>query len=167
MTSSGPNCDFEAFKNKGNEHFKSKNYPKALLLYTDAIAAKGDEAIAYSNRAICLIHLKRYYEAIEDCDKALIIDKNFIKAYYRRALAQRELFRFKKALNDYEKVLELDPSFVIAKEEISKLKKLLATDPRIDVTCYPKPDRFKSTTEIQEFELRNQYMGSKKFSINK
>lgn len=161
-----PKCDYETLKNKGNASFKAKDYVKALSFYTDAIVVKDDDAIAYSNRAICHINLKRYHEAIEDCNKALTLNDNLIKAYYRRALAQRELFRFQGALNDFEKVLNLDPSFLFAKQEIIKLKNILDSDPRLDVKCYEKPDRFKSTKPMQEFELKNQYTGSVRYDAS-
>jgi len=32
-----------------------------------------------------------FNEAIEDCDKALLINKEWVKAYIRKALATREL----------------------------------------------------------------------------
>lgn len=157
--------DHETLRSKGNESFKQKDFTKALSFYTDAIAARRDDTIAYLNRAICYINLKRYYEAIEDCNTALALDDTLIKAYYRRALAQKELFRFRLALDDYEKVFDLDPDFALAKEEITKLNKILNSDPRIDIKCYHKPTRFKSTREMQEFDLKNQYIGAKIFII--
>lgn len=41
--------------------------------------------------ALCFLSVKRYQEAVRDCDEALMIDSCNIKALYRRAQAHKEL----------------------------------------------------------------------------
>lgn len=41
--------------------------------------------------ALCFLSVKRYREAVRDCDEALVIDSRNIKALYRRAQAHKEL----------------------------------------------------------------------------
>lgn len=165
MISIKSTCDYETFKSKGNEYFKAKDYPRAISSYSEAISVKPHEAIAYSNRAICYLNLRRYYEAIEDCDRALTLDGTLVKAYYRRAIARKELYRYGDSLKDYEKVLTLNPGFAVAKEEIMKLRKILSSDPRLDIKCSEKPERFRCAKPLQTFELRNQYFGSRAYNI--
>ena len=58
-------------KVKGNEQFFLKNYEKALEFYTEAINVLRDNTVIYTNRAQCYIMMKRYEEAIEDCNWAM------------------------------------------------------------------------------------------------
>lgn len=76
-----------------------------MQYYTEAISKKEHE-IYYSNRksaspsladihtvgAQVYIDLKRFEEAIEDCDKAIAANKVWLKAYIRKAIAHRESF---------------------------------------------------------------------------
>lgn len=156
--------DYEVLKNKGNDKFKAKNYIEALSYYTEAIECKDDEAIAYSNRALCLIYLKRYFEAKTDCDRAIEINPLFTKAYYRRATAERELFRLQDAIQDLTKVLELDSSFTLATKEIESIQELLEKDTRLDLKPQEKPEILRSRLSIRSFELRNQYTGTLQYT---
>lgn len=163
MTPQNNSDDYEALKNEGNDLFKAKKFDEAIVRYTRAIEAKGDEAIPYSNRAICFTNLGQYFEAIEDCDRAIEVDPTFVKAYYRRALAKKELFRYDKACEDFEKVLSFDSSLTQAKKELQNLQKLIKENTRIDLKLYDKPERLRSGLPLKSFELRNQYSGEKKY----
>lgn len=163
MAPSEETSDYEALKNKGNDLFKAKKFKEAIEYYTKAIKVKEDEAILYSNRAICYLNLNKYFDAKEDCDLAIKIDPTLIKAHYRRGLAHKELFCHSKACDDFEKVLSLDTSSTQANKEIQSLQKLLEDDPRLDLKLYDKPERLRSKVSIKKFDLRNQYMGEKSY----
>jgi len=51
-----------------------------------------------SKGAQVYIDLKRFEEAIEDCDKAIAVNKDWLKAYVRKAIAHREQFTDPKAI---------------------------------------------------------------------
>jgi len=155
---------YETLKNRGNDCFKAKEYEKALSYYSDAIAAKGNEAAAYSNRALCYINLNRFYEAKEDCDRAINLDPSFVKAYYRRAVALKNLLRIKQAIADYRTVCSLDPSFLVAQKEVENLQKLIEDDVRLELTYFDKPEAYRSKNPIKTFELNRQYTGTKNYN---
>lgn len=151
---------YEDLKEKGNEAFRSKKYDKAIDFYTQAIQAKNDEPAAYSNRAMCHIHLGNFYEAKEDCDRAIKYDPKFVKAYYRRATALSRLFRYRLAKRDFRIVLDLDPSNSSAKKEIDNIDNLIDSDARVDLKAYSKPEYCQSNKPVREIELRNRYSGT-------
>lgn len=99
----------DSFKTQGNEYSKAGNYEKAVSLYTDAIKLYDKEPIYFSNRSLCFIKLEKFDEAIADCDKAVELDANCVKAFYRRMQANECLGLAKRALEDCQKVLDIDP----------------------------------------------------------
>jgi len=65
-------------------------------------------SVLYSNRALTLMHLKKYEEAILDCDKSIECDESYFKSYLRRAKIREELEDFDAAIFDYKKVMDID-----------------------------------------------------------
>lgn len=53
-----------------------------------------------------MAYLKKelYGLALDDAEKSLKLDPNYVKAYYRRASANMALGKFKLALKDYDMV---------------------------------------------------------------
>ena len=75
-------------KADGNKAMGAQNYDEALKKYTEAIElAEKPNHIYYSNRAAVYLQQMKYDECIEDCDKAIEIDKVFYKSHYRKAKA--------------------------------------------------------------------------------
>ena len=56
-------------------------------MYELAIGLNPNNAIYYANKAAAFINLKRYNEAIDDCDMSIAIDSSYGKAHYRRGQA--------------------------------------------------------------------------------
>ncbi|KAI9487968.1 hypothetical protein BDB00DRAFT_773427 [Zychaea mexicana] len=102
----------DAQKEKGNAAFKANNLQEAYDAYTAALEIddKNDvlNAKLYSNRAAVLQKLKKFQEALEDCDKALKLDPDFTKVYSRRAACYMELEEYEEAVKDYRHLTELD-----------------------------------------------------------
>lgn len=155
--------DFLQLKTKGNDEFKNKRYDDAISYYSKAISLKED-AIVYSNRSQCYINQNRFFDALRDCDTSLKLDPEYTKAYYRRAIVYKNLSRFELALEEFRKVTILDPTFTKCKTDMDYIKKLLVTDSRLDLKSIEKPDKFKSNLELKNFELNNQYFGSKQYT---
>ena len=79
----------DAEKELGNKAFSDGRYTEALEHYSKAIemSTESPNHVYYSNRAQVYIVLTKYQNAIEDCDKSLQIDANFIKSFYRKTTA--------------------------------------------------------------------------------
>ena len=72
----------DALKEAGNKAFMAKNFKEAINNYTLAIEIQPNH-IYYSNRANAYLELNQFDECIEDCIKAIELDKTFSKSYYR------------------------------------------------------------------------------------
>lgn len=156
-------ANYELLKNRGNDSFKAKNYEIAIKHYSDAIEIRNDEPAAYSNRAQCYIYLKRFFEALTDCDKALDLNPRYTKALYRRAVTLKQLYRYEGAVDNFKKVLELDPNFQPARDDVKKLESAIQNDTKIELNLCDKPETYRSKKELKIFELNNHYSGSRKY----
>jgi import receptor subunit TOM70 len=87
-------------KAAGNKQFGSKDYNKAIDLYTKAIELRQDP-IYYSNRAACHQALGEWEKVIEDTTAAISLDSMYVKALNRRANAYEQVEKYRDALLDY------------------------------------------------------------------
>lgn len=87
-------------KEEGNEKFRRSDYNEAIRCYSKGIEFK-PHAVLYCNRAACQANLRNYNETIEDCNLALALNKQYLKAYLRRGQAYEKLSRQREALDDY------------------------------------------------------------------
>ncbi|KAI8009544.1 RNA polymerase II-associated protein 3 [Camellia lanceoleosa] len=58
-------------------------------------------AVAYANRAMAYLKMRRFQEAEDDCTEALNLDDRYIKAYSRRSTARKELGKLKESIEAY------------------------------------------------------------------
>ena len=86
-----PEENAERLKKLGNDAFAAQLYPKAIQFYSEALGKTlgfniifldfvKNEAIL-TNRAASYIQIKKYKEALFDCEQALIVNKSFVKAH--------------------------------------------------------------------------------------
>ncbi|EFA85645.1 DNAJ heat shock N-terminal domain-containing protein [Heterostelium album PN500] len=105
--------DHEALKVKGNDAFKQQNYHAAIQYFTEAIeASNGTIAVYYGNRAAAQLAIgskSSLAEAIKDSEKAVELDKNFIKGYTRASKAFVQLGKFDQAQTVIVSGLIVDP----------------------------------------------------------
>lgn len=93
------------YKDQGNECLKANKYDEAIECYTKAIELDGTNAVFYSNRAQVHIKLENYGLAIADCDQALKVDPNMMKAYYRKGVSLMAILNYKEAQQNFKKIL--------------------------------------------------------------
>ncbi|KAJ3875944.1 ADP/ATP carrier receptor [Lentinula edodes] len=92
------------FKAQGNDAYKSRDFATAAKLYSRAIETTPKaEPVFYSNRAACYMNMAppKYELVIQDCDEAIKLDPNYVKALNRRAMAFEALEQYSEALRDF------------------------------------------------------------------
>ncbi|GEQ72314.1 hypothetical protein JCM33374_g6001 [Metschnikowia sp. JCM 33374] len=99
-----------ALKDQGNAFLKEQKYQEAIDAYTKAIELDGSNPIFYSNRAQVHIKMESYGSAIADCDAALGVDPNFVKAYYRKGVSLMALLNYKEAQTNFKHILKKVPN---------------------------------------------------------
>ena len=62
---------YEEKKKEGNSYFQKNDYKNAIASYNDCILINPEEPVAYSNKAMSLIKLGEYEQAIRVCNVAL------------------------------------------------------------------------------------------------
>ena len=67
------------WKAKGNEHYKIKEYIKAIECYTKAVDGAPDEPMFLNNRASARVMMLDYKGALEDSTKAMTLLPNTVK----------------------------------------------------------------------------------------
>ncbi|KAJ3694270.1 hypothetical protein LUZ60_009750 [Juncus effusus] len=77
--------DLEEVKRIGNELYKRGQFLEALKVYDRAVSMQPDNAVCRSNKAAALIGLKRYGEAVKECEEAVRLDPAFGRAHQRLA----------------------------------------------------------------------------------
>ncbi|GAW10218.1 adp atp carrier receptor [Lentinula edodes] len=92
------------FKAQGNDAYKSRDFATAAKLYSRAIETTPKaEPVFYSNRAACYMNMAppKYELVVQDCDEAIKLDPNYVKALNRRAMAFEALEQYSEALRDF------------------------------------------------------------------
>lgn len=97
-------------KDEGNSNLKNQKYDAAIECYTKAIEKDDTNPIFYSNRAQVHIKLENYGSAIVDCDEALKLDPNMVKALYRKGVSFMALLKYKEAQQIFKTILTKMPN---------------------------------------------------------
>ncbi|CAN6673819.1 hypothetical protein TRVA0_049S00760 [Trichomonascus vanleenenianus] len=115
------------FKEKGNDAFRQQKYEKAIEYYTESL--KYDVIVAcYSNRAVCYNKLKKWNDAVHDCDLTLEnvnidipAEKRLLaKTYYRRGVAYKGLGELQRAVDSFESAVEYAADGSTEEKELKK-----------------------------------------------
>ncbi len=68
-------------KTQGNKAFTTKDYERAIELFTKAIELDPTNHVLYSNRSASYASLKQYDKALEDADKTIELKGGWAKVY--------------------------------------------------------------------------------------
>ncbi|KAG8172985.1 hypothetical protein JTE90_023256 [Oedothorax gibbosus] len=80
-------------KNSGNESFEKGDFKEAITFYTKAMNTcpliyQSDRSILYTNRAASWISIDKKEEAILDCNKAIELNPEYLKAILEEKQAE-------------------------------------------------------------------------------
>ncbi|XP_057956318.1 inactive TPR repeat-containing thioredoxin TTL3-like [Malania oleifera] len=87
---------------RGNDLFSSGRFAEACSAYGEGLIYDSSSYVLYCNRAVCWSKLGLWEQSVEDCNQALKIQPNYIKALLRRAVSNGKLERWAEAVRDYE-----------------------------------------------------------------
>ena len=122
-------------KIKGNELMKTKEYDEAIKHYTKSITLDEFEPTTFANRALAYIKNTEYGRGLDDCNRAIDLKNDYIKAYYRRGICYTGLKKFQEGMQDFLFVLNDNPQ---NSELLSKIKDLNEKWKNFDIDGYQK-----------------------------
>lgn len=96
-------------KDKGNDHFKRREFDDALDCYTEAATLTKYDASIWLNRSLANRMLENFDDAALDAEIAMEIEPSNPKAAYNRALALRAKGNFDAAKEAIDKGLKKNP----------------------------------------------------------
>lgn len=70
---------------RGNDLFKSERFTEACSAYGEGLRLDPSNSVLYCNRAACWFKLGQWERSVDDCNQALRIQPNYLKALLRRA----------------------------------------------------------------------------------
>ncbi len=76
---------------------------------------------AWTNRGICLLHLKKHSEAINSFNEALRHNANYKEAWFHKAVCLKELGDATGAMRCCKRAIELDPAYSEAREYLQSI----------------------------------------------
>ena len=107
-------------KEKGNASFAKKRYEEAHSFYSEAIELNIGSRPLWTNRAACRHTMKKYEDAISDCNNALSIDSKCTRSIIQKGNSLLSLSRFDEAKECYESLRTLGES-TLADTHLKKL----------------------------------------------
>ncbi len=99
---------FVYFKENGNRLVKEGKLMAAIKCYNACQELCPENATIYNNKAFCALKMNRPQEVLANCEKALELEPNNIKALYRQGMAWKALKEFEKAVKNFEKILSIE-----------------------------------------------------------
>jgi DnaJ family protein C protein 7 len=144
----------EKAKARGNELFAEGKNAEAVQAYTEALELDplnvGYNAILYSNRSAAYVKLRKFADAVSDCNKCLSAKPDFLKARIRRASCYVELKMFDEAIRDYNDLLKEDQQNPEYRAGLAKAKLELKKSKRKDYYAILGVPQNALSTEIKK-----------------
>jgi len=130
----------ERKKAEGNEAYRNRNYAEACQLYSRAIELMPENACYYSNRSACHMMQGHYRPALEDAQRAVSLDPDFVKGWIRLAKCHVAL-----------------GAAGLANSVIGKALKLAPNDPSLQQELHQAVALSTALENAQDAALRNEY----------
>ena len=110
----------KALKDQGNQFFMDKKYTEAEQCYSMALELHPGCRMLWTNRAKCRNTMRKFGEAISDCDSALTIDPNCSKSIIEKGNAYLNSGNYDQARACFESLQQLGEES-LAETHIKKL----------------------------------------------
>jgi mitochondrial import receptor subunit TOM70 len=141
----------QKLKAAGNKAYGSKDYNKAIELYSQAILCKPDP-IFYSNRAACYNALSNWEKVVEDTTAAVNLDPLYVKALNRRANAYEHLEKYSESLLDFTASCIIDEfRNENSAASVEKLLKKVAEQKAEKILMAKNPNKLPSPTFVSNY----------------
>merc|ERR1712188_94051 len=115
-----PELGLEA-KERGNTAFRDGDFAKAISEYEDAIKRDPSSAAYRNNLAATLIKVGDVMGAKTQVEKALEIDKTYVKAWAKKGDVEFLMKEYHKAMDSYKAGLALEPDNAACKQGLQKV----------------------------------------------
>ena len=130
-------------KQQGNQKLKAGDLARAMRRYESAKSvlasdykmdddqkekAKAMKVTIFTNMAVVEAKLGNQEAVFKNCEEALKLDENCVKALFRRGSIYSKRTDFDRAQADFDKLLSVDPDNAPVKKELALLKKRVAKE---------------------------------------
>lgn len=115
----------ESYRVQGNEEYRKGNYLSAIDFYTQGINAEPNHVAYYGNRSACYFMLKKYQESLQDCNRALELDPNFVKSLQRAGKVHLIFGNFDQSKSFLDRALAIEPNNEAIKSELRLLEETI------------------------------------------
>jgi len=111
----------EEAKQRGNDHFRSKEWGPAVEAYEEAVKRAPKNAAIRNNLSAALCKIMDFTGAKRQIEVALELDPKYVKAWARKGDIEMVMKEYHKAQDSYKKGMELDPDNKVCKEGYQKV----------------------------------------------
>lgn len=111
----------EEAKQDGNNHFRNKEFGKAVNCYEEAVKRAPKNATIRNNLAAALCKIMDFNGAKREIEVAIDLDGKYVKAWARKGDIEVVMKENHKALESYKMGLTLDPTHTACKEGLRKV----------------------------------------------
>lgn len=108
-------------KERGNEKFRSGDFPGAVKEYEEAVKRDPKNPAYYNNLAAALSKIGDFQGAKVNCEKALDIDPSYVKAIAKKGDIEFLSKEYHKALDSYKQGLKIEPENAACKQGLAKV----------------------------------------------
>ncbi|KAL9183613.1 hypothetical protein ACHAXT_004469 [Thalassiosira profunda] len=115
----------EEAKQRGNDHFRNKNWGDAVKEYEEAVKRAPNNAPIRNNLAAALCKVMDFNGAKKNIEKAIELDPKYVKAWARKGDIEVLMKENHKALESYKAGLEIDGTNSACKEGLRKVTAMI------------------------------------------
>jgi len=117
----------EEAKQRGNDHFRAKEWPNAVKEYEEAVKRAPKNAPIRNNLAAALCKIMDFNGAKREIEVAVDLDPTYVKAWARKGDIEVMMKENHKAMESYRKGLSIDPSNASCKEGLRKVNSSISS----------------------------------------